>query len=61
MVVTGGARHESGLTIDLACPCNELFIELTEDELVGTEGVGLDGIGAGSEKFLMNALHQLGT
>ncbi len=57
MVVAGGAGDLGGLARELVGLV--LKIEFREDEFVGTEGVGLDGIAAGAEERLMDLLDDI--
>ena len=58
--LAGGPRDLGGLLVEVVGPGDEFLVELGEDELVGPEGVGLDGVGPGGEVALVDLLDELG-
>jgi hypothetical protein len=57
--VAGGPGDLRRLAVEVAGPAHEVVVELGEDQLVGPEGVGLHGVGAGLQEGPVDALHQL--
>ena len=59
--LAGGTGNLRRFAVEVVSPTDEFLIKITEDELVGPEGVGLDGIGPDFEEGFMDTLHQVWT